>query len=120
MSSYNWDCMLSVGEDDASPKKIGKKIAREFTKFSKDKKLSGMKDTERFSFRKVHTTPLPLDNFLLDEACLLMIRRMTSNVTLDEVKKEEELLTDFFGTVNKGFKALDNLDEDYWEDLLTY
>ena len=120
MSSYDWDCMLSVGKDDASPEKIGKNIAREFTKFSKEKKLSGMKDAERFALRKVHTTPLPLNNFLLDEACLLMLRRMTSTVTLDEVKKEEELLIDFFGTVNKGFKALDNLDEDDWEDLLTY
>ncbi len=120
MSRYNWDCILSVGEDEANTKKIWKKIPREFTKFSKDKKLSGMKDTERFAFRKVHTTPLPLNNFLLDEACLLMLRRMTSTVTLDEVKKEEELLTDFFGTVNKGCKALDNLDEDDWEDLLAY
>ncbi len=52
MSSYNWDCMLSVGEDDASYEKIGKNIAREFTKLLKDKKLSGMKDTERFWFQE--------------------------------------------------------------------
>jgi hypothetical protein len=120
MISYDWDCMLSVGEDDASTEKIGKKIAREFTKFSKDKKLSGMKDAERFAFRKVHTTPLPLNNFLLDEACIRLLRSMTSTVTLDEVNKEEELLTDFFGTVNKGCKSLYNLDEDDWEDLLAY
>lgn len=120
MSRYDWDCMVSVGEDDATPEKIGKKIAREFTKFSKDKQASGMKEPERFAFRKAHTKPLPLNNFLLDEACILFLRRMDESATLDEMKQEEALMESFFGSVSNGHKVLNNLDEDDWEDYLAY
>ena len=119
-SKYDWDCMVSVGGDDATPEKIGKKIAREFSKFSKHKELSGMKDPERFAFRKAYTNPLPLNNFLLDDACILFLRRMDENATLDEIKQEETLMESFFGSVSNGRKVLDNLDEDDWEDYLAY
>ena len=118
-STYDWECMVAFLSEGVNAIKVGKKLAREFTKVTSDKALSGMEHTERYTLRTVHSLNVkPLNHYLLDDACMLIFKKMYADTSVDDMLNQEEILVNFFCSADNGKKTLTKYDEDDWEDLL--
>ena len=118
-SKYDWDSVVTIMGKDDTPESVGKQIARGFTRFSKNREMSGMETGEKFIFREAFTIDAkPLNYHLLDDDALVILKKMFSEASLEEMKTKDEPLKDFFGSADEGRAVLETLDSDEWEDLL--
>ena len=114
---YTWECMVSILDGDVTTSEVGKKLAKEFTKFSATE-ASGM-NKDHFRFGRVKGRDLkPLNHYLLDQDCVLLLRKMHAESDLDDVLKADDTLAYYFGTAEKGRDVLNGFDDDDFEALL--
>jgi hypothetical protein len=117
---YNWKTMitlnLTVIDNHAE---LGTKLAKGLTKFCLDEKQNR---PEKFALRNVHHTdnPKPLNYHMMDKDCVAMLKRMyggEDGSTKEDLMQYEDLLTNFFGSEEKGKDILEAVDDYTWETL---
>jgi len=117
--NYDWYLQVVMLEEGQTLEQAGHKIAKAFTKFTKDQKMSQMKDGDVYTFNAALTKdPKPLNHYMLDEDTAKVLKTLYAEYTKGELMEDEDIMTTFFGGVGAGKDVLDSMDEDEWEDLL--
>ena len=116
---YDWFCFVAIKGDDETSISVGKKIARKFGAFTKNKELWESSKSDDFKFRSAFTVdPQPLNYHVLDDDVIKVMRLLYSEYTKEELMADEFLMGVFFGDAKTGSKIVGDMDDDDWEDAL--
>ena len=58
---------------------------------------------------------VPLNKFLLDDDCTFVLGRCYSNNSKEELMEDEDIMTDFFGSPQKGKEILTHITKSEWD-----
>jgi hypothetical protein len=117
-STYPWYGMVMYNQDNKTSRTLAQELAHKFTRFSRNKNLSEIKKPETYTLGTVHTEDLMhLSWHLLDEDCMIFLKKVNPNATLDELKANNEVLVQFFGDAEHGRRLLNKLGENGWENI---
>lgn len=115
-AKYSWMVFVTWMKESDTPTLVSKELAKGLTRFTKAC-YSECKHPDKFTSRNVLTkNAKPLNYYLLDEVCVILLQRTNAGKTLDEVKADDELLSNFFGTAEHGRIVLEDVDEEDWEE----
>ena len=118
-STYDWFCFVALKGEDETSTSIGKKIARKFGVFTRNKALCDSSKPEDYVFRSAFTVdPQPLNYHILDDDAIKVMRLLFSDYSKEELMTDKALMEAFFGDVKSGSKLLGDMDDDDWEDAL--
>lgn len=119
-TQWVWHCFVSIKKEGQTIENVGRKIARGFSRFTRNQAISEMSKPESYAFRSASTQdpPKPLSHYLLDGDCARLLRTLYSNFKKEDLMEDNELMEAFFGNAKKGKGTLDGMDDDEWEDLL--
>ena len=116
-STYPWYGMVMYNENKKTPTTLAQVLAHEFTSFARNKNLSGMDRPETYTLGTVHEELMHLSWHLLDEDCMVFLKKLNPTATLNELKSDDEVLVQFFGDAEHGRSLLNDLGVDGWEDI---
>ena len=118
-SRYDWQSFVHILDLDESLEKVAKKLANGLTKFTRNKELSGMANADSYIFRSVISNDIqPLSFYLLDEDVLMLMNQIHGEKPLNEVLENEEILEQFWGSVDNAKEVMAHVDEDEWADMM--
>ena len=106
-------------ENEKTPTTLAQVLAHEFTSFARNKNLSGMDRPETYTYTlgTVHEELMHLSWHLLDEDCMVFLKKPNPTATLDELKANNEVLVQFFGDAEHGRRLLNELGVNGCEDI---
>ena len=110
---YHWDSIVTLrGSPEETPTEIGQKLAADFSAFS-----TADYQSKTFRFRRdtSDSPPRSLNHYLLDDHCILYLKKIFFGVSKDAVLADEEGLADFFGTAEQGSRIISALSDADWE-----
>ena len=114
-SKYDWKLFVHILEDHTTLEGAGKKLARGLTKFTQNKRLSGMETPEQYAFKCVDSEARrPLSFFLLDCDCIQMLKKIHGERDFEDVLADTGILNQFFETAEKGQEVLSEMGEEEW------
>lgn len=117
---YDWKAVVGSTDDfndDAAL--FGKNLAKSWTSFAKNTKLSGMESPDNYVLRSTFTNePQPLNSLLLNADCAKLLASIYSDYSQEELMDDDDLMAAFFGDAKTGRNYMDDIDEDEWNDLL--
>lgn len=118
-SSFTWDCIVSErcnAED--TPSALGEHIATKFTEFGRT--ATEFQIPPKFTFRRELTAPplRPLNAFLCDGDCLLLLRRFYAEENeKEDVMANDDLMESFFGSVELGRQMIVPMTPEAWHQI---
>jgi hypothetical protein len=113
---YEWEAIVSINEDEGiTAEDIGENIAKYFSAFSDD---SYEKQGFRYEAPTERDDEKPVNYYLLDIDCLLLLRSIYSTATKEELVADENIMQSFFGSEQIGQRVLGNLSKLAWENII--
>lgn len=113
--SYEWEALVTINDDsDVSAPDIGENLAERFSGFESDKY-----EAQKFAFKLPNEDDVekPLNHFLLDWDCVVLLRTVYSEETKEVLAEDEDVMTNFFGSGEAGAKILKNVSDFKWESI---
>lgn len=70
-------------------------------------------------FRSVQNSqdPRPLNDYLLNDDCACILKKCYQNNTKTELVDDEEVMENFFGSIEVGKETLQNWTDDEWDTM---
>lgn len=110
---YHWDSIVTLrGSPEETPTEIGQKLASDFSAFSTADFKSRI---FRFSRDTSDSPPRSLNHYLMDDQCILYLKKIFFGVSKDAILADEEVLAEFFGTAEEGSRIISALSDADWE-----
>ncbi len=113
--SYEWEALVTVNDDeDVSAPDIGENLAERFSSFQSDKY-----EAQKFVFKFPNEDEIekPLNHYLLDYDCVVLLRTVYSDQTKEVLAEDEAIMTNFFGSHEAGARVLKNVSHYKWESI---
>lgn len=113
--SYDWEALVTINDDeDVSAPDIGENLAERFSIFESEKY-----EAQKFVFKLPDEDEIekPLNHYLLDWDCVVLLRTVYSNEPKEVLAEDEDVMTNFFGSPEIGAKVLKNVSNFKWESI---
>lgn len=113
--SYEWEALVTINDDeDLLAPDIGENLAQRFSTFESEKY-----EAQKFVFKLPDEKEIekPLNHYLLDWDCVVLLRMIYSDETKENLAADEEVMSNFFGTLDIGAKVLKNVSNFRWESI---
>ncbi|KAL7549323.1 hypothetical protein ACHAWF_017111 [Thalassiosira exigua] len=119
-SGYGWHGGISLDADpEHTPEWFGRHIARSFTDQSGYHSRYG--PTEYFYLRDATTNPpQPVNHFFIDSDTVKILKHVYNDhdITKNDILEDEEVLSEFFGSVEEGQRIIGEVTDEEWRDML--
>jgi hypothetical protein len=104
-------------DSEESPDKFGNWMANQLTNFSNQTDSGYLGSQNLYVYQKSVIEPKPVYHYLLTKDCINLIKKIygTGGITKEDVMNDDMILTNFFGSVEKGRSKLDMLTETQWQ-----
>ena len=60
---------------------------------------------------------MPLNTYLLDDDCVYILKRCYVGVAKEDITNSDEIMTNFFGSVQVGQNALAKVSKEQWDNM---
>ena len=117
-STYGWDVMISSRKENDTPASMGKNLAAEFTTFAAT--VPDFNTIPTFTFRHDLTTnpPRPLNYYLCDGDCLLLLKRVyAEDNEKNSILEDEDIMMSYFGSIELGQHILRSISDSSWSTV---
>lgn len=112
---YDWDLFVTINDDcDVSAVDIGENIAERFSNFSAENYES---QTFKFEGANESEAKLPVNAYMLDWDTVVLLRKIYSDSTKEELMHDEEVMEMFFGSVASGRAILKQVSPLKWNSI---
>lgn len=116
---YEWEALITIiDEGSMTANAVGENLAEQFSAFKSEKY-----ETQGFKFVSPNESDVglpqgqPLNYYLLDWDCVVLLRNIYSETTKEDLMDNEEIMNQFFGSIDGGEAVLSNVSQMKWESI---
>ena len=109
-SKYPWFVAITHNVDKVCPQEIGDAMAKQLHAFSK---AHPKMYTQKYAVH-VNTEPKPLTDLLLDYDIVELMQIEWGDYSVEEMLKKEDVLVEWWGSIEKGTKIFNQIDDSQW------
>ena len=114
-SPYEWEAFITIiDEGSVNAAAVGENLAEQLSMLKSEKY-----ESHGFQFRSSDENDVgkPLNHYLLDWDCVVLLRNIYSEATKDELMEDEDIMTQFFGSQGCGKDVLNNISQLKWDSI---